>query len=262
MKGRAADGRGGGTGGNGGRGDLLLVEDEPGLILALGDRLRAEGYSVEVAATGPLGLERALAGPHDLVLLDVMLPGLSGYDVCRELRERGSDVPVLMLTARGEIADRVIGLKLGADDYLAKPFDTAELLARIEALLRRDGRAAARAARATGAGTGAVDPAEREEEVHSFGDVVVDVTRARLTKAGKPVEFSAMEFRLLSYFVSHPGALLAREELLERVWGYRRDVYSRTVDQHVASLRRKLEDDAARPRHFVTVHGLGYRFEP
>jgi two-component system alkaline phosphatase synthesis response regulator PhoP len=259
VKGRVAgDSVASGDHAAGRRGDLLLVEDEPGLILALGDRLRAEGYAVEVADTGPLGLERALAGPHDLVLLDVMLPGLSGYDVCRELRERGSDVPVLMLTARGEIADRVIGLKLGADDYLAKPFDTAELLARIEALLRRDGRAAARAARATGA----AEVAEREEEVHCFGDVVVDVTRARLTKAGKPVEFSAMEFRLLSYFVSHPGALLAREELLERVWGYRRDVYSRTVDQHVASLRRKLEDDAARPRHFVTVHGLGYRFEP
>ena len=232
--------------------NLLLIEDEPGLILALSDRLKAEGYAVEVAQDGRRGLERALSPDFDLVLLDLMLPGLSGLEICRELRHRKSEVPVLMLTARGETADRVVGLKLGADDYLPKPFDTAELLARIEALLRRGERRKANPPQHAGPG---------ESAIHAFGDVLVDLAQARITKAGEPVEFSAMEFRLLAYFLGKPGALLSREELLERVWGYRREVYSRTVDQHLASLRRKLETDPANPRHFVTVHGLGYRFE-
>ena len=231
------------------RANLLLVEDEPGLILALGDRLRAEGYAVEVADDGRKGLDRASTTDFDLVLLDVMLPGLSGLEVCRQLRARGRDLPILMLTARGETADRVVGLKLGADDYLPKPFDTAELLARIEALLRRDGRRKRNG------------EAPTESAIHAFGDVVVDLASARITKGGEAVDFSAMEFRLLTYFLGKPGVLLSREELLERVWGYRREVYSRTVDQHLASLRRKLEDDPANPRPFVTVHWLGYRFE-
>jgi two-component system alkaline phosphatase synthesis response regulator PhoP len=233
--------------------NLLLVEDEPGLILALGDRLRAEGYGVEVADDGRKGLDRASNTDFDLVLLDVMLPGLSGLEVCRQLRARGRDLPILMLTARGETADRVVGLKLGADDYLPKPFDTAELLARIEALLRRNGR---RKRNGEAPAESAVNSA-----IHAFGDVLVDLASARITKGGEAVDFSAMEFRLLTYFLGKPGVLLSREELLERVWGYRREVYSRTVDQHLASLRRKLEDDPANPRHFVTVHGLGYRFE-
>jgi two-component system alkaline phosphatase synthesis response regulator PhoP len=222
---------------------ILVVEDEAALRLALSDRLRSEGYEVEVAGDGDQGWERARAGGFDLILLDVMLPGRSGFDLCRDLRREGIDTPVLMLTARGEVLDRVLGLKLGADDYLVKPFETAELLARIEALLRR-------AQPDTEAGT------------FAFGDVRVDFRRVEVTKGGEPVELSALEFRLLRYFVEHRGEVLSRDRLLDEVWGYSADVFSRTVDQHVATLRRKIEADPRRPRHVVTVHGLGYRFTP
>jgi two-component system alkaline phosphatase synthesis response regulator PhoP len=221
---------------------ILVVEDEAALRLALSDRLRSEGYEVEVAGDGDQGWERAREG-FDLILLDVMLPGRSGFDLCRDLRREGIDTPVLMLTARGEVLDRVLGLKLGADDYLVKPFETAELLARIEALLRR-------AQPDTEAGT------------FAFGDVRVDFRRVEVTKGGEPVELSALEFRLLRYFVEHRGEVLSRDRLLDEVWGYSADVFSRTVDQHVATLRRKIEADPRRPRHVVTVHGLGYRFTP
>jgi two-component system alkaline phosphatase synthesis response regulator PhoP len=225
------------------RARVLLVEDEPGLVLALGDRLRAADYELEVAETGPAGLERGRGGRFDAIILDVMLPGLSGFEVCKALRKDGIETPILFLTARGEVRDRIEGLNLGADDYLAKPFDTSELLARIDALLRRAQR-------------GGVP-----RSVHDFDDVHVDLDRAVVTRAGEAVELSALEFRLLAYFLAHRGDLLPREELLEKVWGYRRDVVSRTVDQHLASLRRKLEADPAHPRYFVTVHGLGYRFD-
>jgi two-component system alkaline phosphatase synthesis response regulator PhoP len=222
---------------------ILVVEDEAALRLALSDRLRSEGYEVEVAADGVAGWERARRGGFDLVLLDVMLPGKGGFDVLRDLRREGVDTPVLVLTARGEVLDRVLGLKLGADDYLVKPFETAELLARIEALLRR-------AQPDTEAGT------------FAFGDVRVDFRRVEVTRAGQSVELSALEFRLLRYFVEHRGEVLSRDRLLDEVWGYSAEVYSRTVDQHVATLRRKIEADPRRPRHVVTVHGLGYRFTP
>lgn len=221
---------------------ILLVEDEPSLVLTLTDRLSREGYVVESATDGEKGLEMALAGSFDLVILDVMLPGRDGMDVCRELRQRGLQVPVLMLTARSQVVDRVVGLKLGADDYLTKPFDMMELLARIEALLRRS--------RSTAGGAG----------TFAFGDVRVDFRRAEVTRGDRPVELSALEFKLLSYFIEHRGALLSRDELLDKVWGYDATPQTRTVDVHVASLRQKIEPRPSRPRFIVTVHGLGYRF--
>ncbi|HVS04086.1 MAG TPA: response regulator transcription factor [Thermoanaerobaculia bacterium] len=219
---------------------ILVVEDEAALRLGLADRLRGEGYEVELAADGDEGFERARREPFDLLVLDVMLPGRSGFDVCRDLRREGVETPVLMLTARGEVLDRVLGLKLGADDYLVKPFASAELMARIEALLRR-----AQPDTATGTFT--------------FGEVRVDFRSMEVTRGGEPVELSALEFRLLRHLVEHRGEVLSRQRLLDEVWGYDADVYSRTVDQHVATLRRKIEADPKRPRHVVTVHGAGYK---
>jgi two-component system alkaline phosphatase synthesis response regulator PhoP len=222
---------------------LLLVEDEPGLVMTLTDRLTMEGYEVESAGDAAAGLASARAGRFDLILLDVMLPGGSGFDVCRTLRQQGVHTPILMLTARGQVVDRVVGLKLGADDYLVKPFEMAELLARVEALLRR----------------GARQPAAAGAEFR-FGDITLDVRRAEVTKAGKPVELSAREFKLLCYFAEHRGAALTRDELLNEVWGYNAMPSTRTVDVHVAWLRQKLEDNPRHPQYIVTVHGIGYKF--
>lgn len=221
---------------------VLLVEDEPGLVMTLTDRLVAEGYEVESVGDAPRALERGGAGAHDLILLDVMLPGGNGFDVCRALRQRGVQSPILMLTARGQIIDRVVGLKLGADDYLVKPFEMAELLARVEALLRR-----------------ASSP-PRTADGFRFGDVTVDFRRAEVTKAGRAVDLSAREFRLLRYFVDHAGAAISRDELLNEVWGYNAMPSTRTVDVHVAWLRQKLETNPRHPEHLLTVHGLGYKF--
>ena len=228
-------------------GRLLLVEDEPGLQLTLSDRLSAEGYEVETAGDGETGLRRALAGAFDLVVLDVMLPVRDGFDVCRTLRQRGVTTPVLMLTARGQVVDRVVGLKLGADDYLTKPFESAELLARIEALLRRAGRGDD--GQTGGASVRFV-----------FGDVVVDVRRAEVTRDGRAVDLSAKEFHLLRYFLEHRGATISRDELLQEVWGYEHTPSTRTVDVHVAWLRQKLESNPKVPQFIQTVHGLGYKF--
>ena len=229
-------------------GRLLLVEDEPGLQLTLSDRLQAEGYTVETAGDGDSGLTLALGGGFDLVVLDVMLPKRDGFDVCRVMRQKGVTTPVLMLTARGQVVDRVVGLKLGADDYLTKPFESAELLARIEALLRRAAQASAAA------------PAANGHSRFTFDDVVVDVRRAEVTRAGTPLELSAKEFQLLRYFLEHRGATLSREELLTEVWGYEHTPSTRTVDVHVAWLRQKLEANPKVPQIIQTVHGLGYKF--
>ena len=224
---------------------LLLVEDEPGLIMTLTDRLMAEGYEVESATDAPTGLESASAGAFDAILLDVMLPGGNGLDVCRTLRQRGVQTPILMLTAKGQVVDRVVGLKLGADDYLVKPFEMAELLARIEALLRRSSTASS----ATFTG-----------EAFRFGDISVDFRRAEVIKAGTTLDLSAREFKLLKYFIEHRGAALSRDELLNEVWGYNAMPSTRTVDVHVAWLRQKLEDNPRHPQYIITVHGLGYKF--
>ena len=223
---------------------LLLVEDEPGLVLTLTDRLTAEGYDVEHEGDAVRGLARASTSTFDAILLDVMLPGGNGFDVCRTLRQRGVHTPILMLTARGQVVDRVVGLKLGADDYLVKPFEMAELLARIEALLRR----------------GAVRAASGSIDAFQFGDVTVDFRKAEVNKGGQPLDLSAREFKLLRYFVEHRGAALSRDELLNEVWGYNAMPSTRTVDVHVAWLRQKIEDNPRHPQHILTVHGLGYKF--
>jgi two-component system alkaline phosphatase synthesis response regulator PhoP len=222
---------------------ILLVEDEPTLVVTLSDRLTSEGYAVASAQDGIQGLELALRGSFDVVVLDVMLPGMNGFDVCRELRHRGSQVPILILTARGQPVDKVVGLKLGADDYLAKPFDMMELLARVESLLRR-----ARAPIAPSVGA------------YAFGETRVDFLHGEVSVSGRPVELSALEFKLLTYLVEHRGEVLTRERLLRDVWGYEETPYSRTVDVHVASLRQKVEPDPPKPQFILTLHGRGYKF--
>lgn len=222
---------------------LLLVEDEPGLQLAVSDRLAAEGYAVETASDGPTALARGAGEPFDLIILDVMLPGRDGFDVARTLRQQGVQTPILMLTARSEVVDRVVGLKLGADDYLTKPFEMIELLARVEALLRR-----------------APSSSGVSLERYQFGDVVVNVRRAEVTRNGVPVELSAKEFHLLRYLIEHRGATVSREELLQEVWGYNAMPSTRTIDVHVAWLRQKLEPNPRAPQFIVTVHGIGYKF--
>ena len=221
---------------------LLLVEDEPGLVLTLRDRLTREGYNVESCADGESGLERAAGEAFDLVLLDVMLPRLNGFDVLRDLRKRGVETPVIMLTAKGQVVDKVLGLKLGADDYVAKPFEMVELLARVEAKLRRNSSTA------------------HPSEGYQFGDVRIDFRRAEVTRTGVPLDLSAREFQLLKYFIEHRGATLTREELLNEVWGYNAMPSTRTVDVHVAWLRQKIEPNPRHPQFVLTVHGMGYRF--
>jgi two-component system alkaline phosphatase synthesis response regulator PhoP len=225
---------------------ILFVEDEPGLVMTLTDRLRNEGYTVETAYDGETGLARATSERFDALILDVMLPRKSGFDVCRDLRQRGVLTPLIMLTARGQVVDKVVGLKLGADDYLTKPFEMSELLARLEALLRR--------------ALPAPELGPHPSEVYQFGPVRVDFRRAEVEHAGKAVELSALEFRLLRYFIEHRGATLSRDELLNEVWGYNALVSTRTVDVHVAWLRQKVESNPRHPRFILTVHGLGYKF--
>jgi two-component system alkaline phosphatase synthesis response regulator PhoP len=222
---------------------ILLIEDEPGLVLTLTDRLTSEGYHIEAATDGPTGLARAISKPFDLILLDVMLPGKNGFDVCRDLRQQHIATPILMLTARGQVVDKVVGLKLGADDYLTKPFEMIELLARLEALLRRAPAATA-----------------PSPDAYQFGNVQVDFRRAEVTRKSEPVDLSAKEFQLLRYFVLHRGAALSRDELLNEVWDYDVLPATRTVDVHVAWLRQKLETNPRHPQHILTVHGLGYKF--
>jgi two-component system alkaline phosphatase synthesis response regulator PhoP len=224
---------------------ILIVEDERGLVITLRDRLTREGYGAEVAGTPEAALD--LVGRNfDLVLLDVMLPGGSGVDVCSQMRARGLTTPVIMLTARSAMVDKIIGLKMGADDYLTKPFEMAELLARIEVQLRR------RTAEAS------TPPAPAG--VVRFGDVEVDLRGAEVRREGQPVVLSAKEFQLLRYFLEHRGATLGREELLDAVWRYDSMPNTRTVDVHVAALRKKLEINVRAPVHIITVHGLGYKF--
>jgi two-component system alkaline phosphatase synthesis response regulator PhoP len=221
---------------------ILLVEDEPGLVMTLSDLLGAEGYEVESATDGPAGLSKALKEKFDLVVLDVMLPGKSGLEVCRELRQQGSDVAVIMLTAKTQLYDRVAGLKIGADDYLTKPFEPPELLARIEALLRR------------------VKPDATSVTHFQFGDVEIDFERGEVRKGDAEVNLAAKELDLLHYLIDHRGNVVSRDELLEAVWEYQPGVSSRTIDVHVAWLRQKLEDTPQNPRHIHTVRGVGYRF--
>jgi two-component system, OmpR family, alkaline phosphatase synthesis response regulator PhoP len=223
---------------------ILLVEDEPGLRLTLTGRLASEGHLVEQAIDGETGLARASSEPFDLVVLDVMLPDRSGFEVCRDLRQRGVQTPILMLTARGQVEDRVLGLRLGADDYLVKPFAMSELLARVEARLRRE----------------TSSPPPDGGETYRFGEVEVDFRKAEVTKAGRQVTLSAKEYQLLRYLIRQRGATLSRDELLNEVWGYDAMPTTRTVDVHVAWLRRKIEPAPRKPQYILTIHGLGYKF--
>ncbi len=211
---------------------VLLVEDEAGLRLTLSDRLGSEGYAVETASDGEAGLARATGGGYDLIVLDVMLPRMNGFDVCRAVRQRGVTTPILMLTARGQVVD-----------YLTKPFETIELMARLEALLRR---------RPSSAQPGG--------DTYRFGDIIVDFRRMEVTRSGAPVDLSAREFKLLRYFIEHRGATLSRDALLADVWGYEEMPLTRTVDVHVAGVRHKIEGNAKSPEYILTIHGLGYKF--
>ena len=224
---------------------ILLIEDETGLVLTLTDRLQGEGYSVTSAGNGVKGEKLAIDGGFDLILLDVMLPQKNGFDVCRDLRKANIHTPILMLTARGQVNEKVVGLKLGADDYMTKPFEMMELLARIEALLRRPAYA-----RAASSGL----------DSFSFGDFTLDLVTMELRRDGVVVELSAREFQLLRYFVEHRGVALSREAILNNVWGYDSMPTTRTIDTHVTWLRQKLEDNPRSPRYILTVHGMGYKF--
>jgi two-component system alkaline phosphatase synthesis response regulator PhoP len=222
---------------------ILLVEDEPGLVLTLSDRLRSEGYSVEALCEGTEVVERATRDRFGLIILDVMLPGKGGFEVCQELRQRGFTTPILMLTARTQMADKVQGLKIGADDYLTKPFEMPELLARVEALLRRGSRA------------GSDGP-----DFYDCGPLRIDMRRSEVLRDGSPATLSTKEFQLLRYLLEHRGRTVSREELLKQVWGYASAPSTRTVDVHVAWLRQKLENDPKQPKYILTVHGQGYKF--
>jgi DNA-binding response OmpR family regulator len=221
---------------------ILIVEDEPAMVAGLRDNFEYEGYDVISAGDGVQGLERAMAEHPDLVVLDVMMPRMSGLDVCKQLKARRPSLPVIMLTARGQEIDKVVGLELGADDYVTKPFSIRELMARVKAVLRR------------------VSPPSTTPEVYRFGDVEVNVRRNEVRRAGEPIELSAKEFALLAYFVAHPAETLSRDRLLDAVWGYESYPNTRTVDTHILHLRQKLEPNPEEPRLFLTVHGSGYKF--
>jgi len=228
---------------------ILIVEDEQELCMTLGDRLRSEGYAVDFAADGDAGWEKASQLPFDLIILDIMLPARSGLDLCTDIRRAGLATPILLLTARSQTVEKVIGLRLGADDYVTKPFDTLELLARIGALLRRST-------------TMSDFSLSRGPDSYQFGPLLLDLRRTQLTRNGEPVALTAQEFQLLRYFAEHPGVTLSRDQLLREVWGHKVGTFTRTVDVHVASLRQKLEVSPKKPEMIITVPGLGYRFQP
>lgn len=225
-----------------------MVEDEAALVMTVGDRLEAEGYQIFSAPDGTAGFDQARNGSWDLILLDLMLPGKNGFDICRDLRAAGVATPVLMLTARSQVLDRVVGLKLGADDYLCKPFDMDELVARVEALLRR--------------GRGSAPPQAGSRRREDYGDFLVDFSTGTVELDGQREELSAQEYKLLEYLTGRPGEIISRDELLDAAWGYGSETSTRTVDVHVAWIRRKIGDTGPAPRHIQTVRGLGYRFVP
>ena len=221
---------------------VLIIEDEPNMIVGLKDSCEYEGYEVAVARNGKEGLEKASTQKVDIILLDVMLPLMSGIDVCRTLRSRGIETPILMLTARGEEMDKVVGLEVGADDYVTKPFSIKELLARIRAHLRRATKQVAAI------------------ESFTFGDVELNFKKYAARKGGQPLDLSAREFEILHYLIRRRGEIVTRDQLLDEVWGYDSTPVTRTVDNHIARLRQKIEPDPSAPQHIITVHRLGYRF--
>lgn len=222
---------------------ILVIEDEPQMLLGLRDNLELEGYEVQTAADGDEGLQKAASFQPDLVILDVMLPRKNGFDVCRELRARSNATPVVMLTARNQETDKVLGLELGADDYVTKPFSITELLARVRAVLRRSG---SRPAAAT--------------DMYRIGDLEIDFRIHQARRGKQRVEFTAREFELLRYFVTHIGQVVTREQILNEVWGYEEFPTTRTIDNFVAKLRQKIEKSPHAPEHILTIHGSGYKF--
>jgi DNA-binding response OmpR family regulator len=223
---------------------ILVIEDEPQMLLGLRDNLELEGYEVETAADGDEGLHKAASFQPDLVILDVMLPRKNGFDVCRELRARSNSTPVVMLTARNQETDKVLGLELGADDYVTKPFSITELLARVRAVLRRSG----------------TRPAAGSGDACRIGDLEIDFRLHQARRGKQRVEFTAREFELLRYFVAHVGQVVTREQILNEVWGYEEFPTTRTIDNFVAKLRQKIEKSPHAPEHILTIHGSGYKF--
>jgi len=222
-------------------GTILAIEDDPRILKALHRLFSSEGYEIRSANNGKQGLEQFAAPGLDAVVLDLMLPGMSGRDICRAMKQANPDIPVIILSAISDVADKVLLLELGADDYVTKPFSPRELLARVQAAIRRTKRSSLRPS-------------------VSFGEVEVDFARMRATRAGKPVTLTAHEFKLLRFFLDNPERVLSRDELLNEVWGYNAYPSTRTVDNQILKLRQKLEGDPANPVHFCTVHGAGYRF--
>lgn len=221
---------------------ILIIEDEESILMALEDNLRLEGYGVACAEDGEQGLSMAREEDFDLIILDIMLPKMDGFEVCKQLRKEGIGTPILMLTAKSQEIDKVLGLELGADDYVTKPFSPRELLARVKALLRR------------------AEPIRHDTTKFSFGGIEVDFTRYEAKKKGKPLNLTALEFDLLHFLIEHRGQVMSRDSILDEVWG--RDVYiqPRTVDKHIGSLRKKIEDDPSNPRHILGVRAVGYKF--
>ena len=228
--------------------NILIVEDEEALRMTLQDRLRSEGYVVDFAVDGEQGTEKATQLPFDLIILDIMLPRRSGLDVCMDIRRAGLATPILLLTARGQTSEKVVGFKLGADDYVTKPFDTLELMARIEALLRRA---------PTNSGAAPLG----SSGLHQFGSITLDIRGTQVTRDGQPIYLTAREFQLFRFFVEHQGVTLSRDELLREVWGHEAGTFTRTVDVHIASLRQKLERVPKKPEMILTISGLGYKFQ-
>ena len=222
---------------------ILVVEDDPAMSVALRDGFEFEKHSVAMATDGEEGLRAATRADHDVIILDVMLPKKSGLDVCRELRRSGNNTPIIMLTARGQEIDKIVGLKLGADDYITKPFSFMELLARMEAVMRRTRR-------------------ELRGDQVEFGDVKLDFLKYQAMKGTLPLDLTQREFRILRYFLDHANEVVSREALLQHVWGYDSSAFTRTVDTHMARLRQKIESLPAEPKHLLTVHRVGYRFVP
>ena len=221
---------------------ILIIEDDPATIAGLEETLKAEHFEISTSMSGQMGYDKGKTGDYDLILLDIMLPDKNGIDICKDLRKDGISTPILMLTGRKEEVDKVLGLEIGADDYVTKPFSVRELVARVKAILRRPQKTVA------------------EVEDFSFGDVDLNFKKLEATKGNKPVELSAMEFKVLKYFIQYEGEVIERDVLLNEVWGYENYPSTRTVDNFILSLRKKIEDDHSNPKHLLTVHGAGYKF--
>jgi two-component system alkaline phosphatase synthesis response regulator PhoP len=222
---------------------ILIIEDEEDLVKGLKLNLAGEGYDVAWAYDGQEGIRKALEERPDLIILDIMLPKMDGLEVCREIRQKNINIPIIMLTAKGEEVDKVVGLEVGADDYITKPFSIRELLARLKAHLRREKR-----------------EVKKIPEAYSFGDVEVDFSHFKVRRKGKEVDLTSLEVEILKYFVAHRGEVVTREALLDKIWGYERFPTTRTIDNHILKLRKKIEEDPAHPKYIFSVYGAGYRF--